>query len=135
MKQRGFTLLEVLVAFTLMAVLFGALFEVFAGGLAISRKGEARSHAALLAQSKLAELLAGTQFASGSRSGYMDLDLSEVGDTRYRWTLEIDRYRGDDLGETDRGPMVPYTVTLRLSWEEDDREQKLELSTLVLGKT
>lgn len=133
MKQRGFTLLEVLVAFTLLAVLFGVLFEVFAGGLAAVRKGETHGYATLLAQSKLAELSAGPQFASGSRSGVFETDSGRGESTAYRWTFTLEAYPEDELGRMDRGLVMPYTATLDVQWEESGQAQNVSLSTLVLG--
>lgn len=133
MKQRGFTLLEVLVAFTLLAVLFGVLFEVFAGGLASVRKGEAHGYATLLAQSKLAELSVGPQFAAGSRSGAFDTDTANGQSARYRWTFTLAHYSGDGLGTVDRGPVVPFIATIDVRWDDGAREQKVSLSNIVLG--
>lgn len=133
MKQRGFTLLEVLVALTLLAVLFGALFEVFAGGLAAVRQGETRSYAALLAQSKLAELTTGSEFAAGSRSGVFEQEPPFGGSGSWRWTFTLEQYPEDELGPMNLGLVMPYVATLDVRWDEAGREQTLSLSTLVLG--
>lgn len=128
--QRGFTLLEVLVAFTLLALLFAALFEVFAGGLTAARIGQVRSHAALLAQSKLAELSADHGIGPGDHVGVFDVN--DVQGPRFRWRAELDRYGEDDLGRTDGADVVPYTLTLEIEWNEDGNEGRLTLSSLVL---
>ncbi len=128
--QRGFTLLEVLVAFTLLAIFFGALFRVFAGGLSVTRSGEAQSYAVLLAQSKLAEIGADHRIGPGSHFGEFDRSGSEG--PRYRWRAELVRYSEDELGRADRGELVPYRVDLEISWEADFKRRSFALSSLVL---
>ena len=128
--QRGFTLLEVLVAFTLLAIFFGALFRVFAGGLSVTRSGEARSHAVLLAQSKLEEIGADHRIGPGSHFGEFDRVDSEH--PRYRWRAELVRYSEDELGRADRGELVPYRVDLEISWEADFKQRSFVLTSLVL---
>ncbi len=129
-EQSGFTLLEVLVAFTLLAVFFGALFQVFAGGLALTRSGETQSHAALLAKSKLSEFGADHRIGPGSHSGHFDPTIS--GGPRYRWRAELARLSEDELGRADRGDLVPYRLDLEVLWEADFKQHSFALSTLVL---
>ena len=128
--QRGFTLLEVLVAFTLLALFFGALFHVFAGGLSVTRSGEAQSYAVLLAKSKLSEIGADHGIGPGSHSGVFDRNGSAG--PRYRWRAELVRYTEDDLGRADRGELVPYRVDLEIIWEADFKQRSFALSSLVL---
>lgn len=54
-RQRGFTLIEVLVAFAIFALSVGALFELFAGATRRTRQAEASEVLWLTAQSVLAE--------------------------------------------------------------------------------
>ncbi len=128
--ERGFTLLEVLVAFTLLALFFGALFQVFASGLAVTRSGETRSRAVLLAKSKLAEIGADHRIGPGSHFGVFKHGSPEG--PRYRWRAELERYVEDDLGHADRGELVPYRVDLEIIWDADRSEDSLSLSSLVL---
>jgi general secretion pathway protein I len=130
--QKGFTLIEVIVAFTILALVFGALFEVFAGGLAVSRNVEAQSRAVLLAQSKLAEISADDSFASGATSGAFDVNAARERGPSYRWTARFTRYGEDELGPTDRGTVVPYTASVEVSWEEGGRERWVGLQSMVL---
>jgi general secretion pathway protein I len=130
--QKGFTLLEVIVAFTILALVFGALFEVFAGGLAASSNVEAQSRAILLAQSNLAEISADDSFASGATSGVFDVNAAREYGPSYRWRASFTRYGEDELGPTDRATVVPYTASVEVSWEERGREWRVELQSMVL---
>lgn len=129
-SQRGFTLLEVLVAFTLLALFFGALFQVFAAGLTLTRSGESQSLAVLLAKSKMAEIGADQSFGPGSHSGAFDLNESKG--PRYRWRAELVRYSEDELGRADGGELVPYRVDLEVTWTVDGGKRSFDLSSLVL---
>jgi general secretion pathway protein I len=129
-SQRGFTLLEVLVAFTLLALFFGALFQVFAAGLTLTRSGEAQSRAVLLAKSKLEEIGADQSIGPGSHSGAFDINDSDG--PRYRWRAELARYSEDELGPADRGELVPYRVALEVTWSADGGRRSVSLSSLVL---
>ncbi len=128
--EKGFTLLEVLVAFTLLALLFGALFQVFAGGLAVTRSGDTQSRAVLLAKSKLAEIGADERIGAGSHSGIFDF--AGAGAPEYRWRAELGRYVEDEIGRADRADLVPYRVNLEVTWETDRGERRFSLSSLVL---
>lgn len=54
--QGGFTLLEVLIAFAILAMALAALFQAFSQGIHGSRVAEERAIAIMLARSKLAEI-------------------------------------------------------------------------------
>ena len=54
-RQRGFTLIEVLIAFAIFALSIGALFELFAGATRRARQAQASEVLWLTAQSVLAE--------------------------------------------------------------------------------
>ena len=129
-SQRGFTLLEVLVAFTLLALFFGALFQVFAAGLTLTRSGESQSRAVLLAKSKMEEIGVDNGIGSGTHSGVFDLN--DLDGPRYRWRAELNRYSEDELGPADRGELVPYRVDLEVSWNMDGGQRSISLTSLVL---
>ena len=54
--SRGFTLIEVLVAFLILAFSLGALFKLFSGSLRSVRQGEDYAHATALAHAQLARI-------------------------------------------------------------------------------
>ena len=54
--ESGFTLLEVLVAFAVLAVMIVPILQVFGGGLGTTETARAYTTATLLARSKLAEV-------------------------------------------------------------------------------
>ena len=86
----GFTLIEALVAVTLLALLFGALMPVFQQGLAVLRSGDRHTRAVLLAQSILdRQLVRDSTDQASAREG------TEHGDYEdYSWQVIRAPYHG-----------------------------------------
>ena len=84
-RQRGFSLLEVLVAFVILALVATALFRLFSGALANMGAAEEYSRAALVAESVLAETAAAQPLREGAVTG-----TAESG--RYAWTAKVAPY-------------------------------------------
>ena len=68
-RERGFTLLEVLVALVIFALLFGVLAQIFQTGLRQSAVAEQASAATLLARSQLARVGVEVPLAEGELAG------------------------------------------------------------------
>jgi general secretion pathway protein I len=81
-RERGFSLLEVLVAFVILALVATALFRLFSGALGNMGAAEEYSRAALIAESVLAEAAATQPLREGSTTG-----AAEGG--RYAWTAKV----------------------------------------------
>ena len=81
--QRGFTLLEVLVALVIFALLFGVLAQIFQTGLRQSRVAEPASAATLLARSQLARVGVEVPLAQGEFEGETEDGL------RWRTAIEV----------------------------------------------
>jgi general secretion pathway protein I len=82
---RGFSLLEVLVAFVIVALVATALFRLFSGALGNMGAAEDYSRAALFAESVLAEAAAAQPLREGTATG-----TAEGG--RYAWTVKVAPY-------------------------------------------
>ena len=101
--QRGFTLLETLVAVTLLALLFGALMPVFQHGLTALRVADRHGRAVLLAQSLL-------ERESVPGAGALEPgDGGQGGEGDYRWSVTREPWAPDD-----EGPEVAGDASLRL---------------------
>ena len=125
----GFSLLEVLVAFTVLALVLGAVLQVVASGLRAAGAGEEYTRATLLAQSKLAEFSVTEQLPEGVEEGSFD--------DRFDWRLTVAPYlfAQEPAGtqEIDRLAVTPVTVTVEVSWEQGVRRHSVELTTLQLS--
>ncbi len=121
-RTQGFTLLEVLVAFTILALVMGALLQVFSGGLRTADIARNYAVGALLAESKLAGIGIEEPLVAGERSGTFDNGFS--------WHYSIDRYQEQDGAEEG---IVPYQLTLTVEWGPTGTGGSVTLTTLRLG--
>jgi len=125
-RRKGFTLIEVVVAVTIMAVALGALLPAFGTGLRGSRAVEDRSRLIAAAQSRLADVGAGIPLAPGRYEGE-----TETG----TWRVEVAGAVGDAgaglrSGALRRPDLRLYAVHVRITGEGGARER---LTTLRLG--
>ena len=121
---RGFSLLEVLVAFTILAMLLSALFEVFSAGLNAARAGDRFTRAAVIAQSRLAAVGMVEPLQEGVSSGSTD--------DAYHWRVTVGEYLDDQLPLID-AVLQPLTVVVEVYWEEGGNARSVSLTSMLLG--
>jgi len=123
-RSRGFTLLELLVALTLFAVVGGTLLQLFQSGLRTARLSAEHSHAVLLARSKLAELQAYSHLQPGTFSGaFAD---------GYQWQVVLS---GDEnVVEARRSSIEPLDLQLTVSWGASGERRSFSLHSLLLTR-
>jgi len=123
-RQRGFTLLEVLVAFIVFVLIFSAVLEALGMAMRNTRRSAEVSEAALWAQSKLDALGTIEELEDGSDSGEFN--------ARYRWQLDVSKQevaRTDGLS-ADSFPVELYRVDLTVSWGDRNRQVEQHFVTL-----
>ena len=123
-RARGFTLIEVLVAFVILAVALGVLMQVFSTGLRNARVAENYTTATLYAESMLAAVGVEAPLAAGETSGDFD--------DRFRWRLDVQPYEipdGDDEAAAGRA----FRVVVTVSWGDEDDPRDVTLTTLRLA--
>ncbi len=115
---RGFSLLEVLLAFGLLAVGLALLLGALAGGVGQVRWSRDASEAALHARSLLDRLGRENRLRPGEDQG-------ETDDGRYAWTLRVEPWADPALAEAPPGVILATEllhVSLELRWGEGPRE-------------
>lgn len=132
---RGFSLLEVMMAFALLTVGLGILIAILGGGLLQVRQAGDASGATLHAQSLLDQVGVLGPIEPGESGGELD-------DGRYRWTMTIVEIEdplppppmaADAPVETvglQLGAPVLYRVQLDIGWGEDELARSLRFVTL-----
>ena len=128
-RERGFTLIEVVVAFVLLSLVLATSFELFTTGMRRAVDLEERSQALAIAQSRLASAGSELPLKEGGAAGQSE-------DGKFRWTLTITR---SDEGKADANqplatPYGLYRVEAVVTWRgADSREHSFALATLELG--
>ncbi|HMB42640.1 MAG TPA: prepilin-type N-terminal cleavage/methylation domain-containing protein [Luteimonas sp.] len=130
-QARGFTLLEVMLAFALLAFAMGLLIGMLANGLHQVSRAESATEATLYAQSLLDPLGTLEPISAGERDGYFQ-------GNRYHWRLQITptqdpapRVNVITAPTTEvLTPPVLYRVSLDVSWGDGGVGQTLHFATL-----
>ncbi|MGY0560250.1 type II secretion system protein XpsI [Luteimonas sp. A277] len=127
-RQRGYTLIEVLVAFSVLALALTLLLGTLSGATRQVRWSADAGRAALHAQSLIAQAGVGEVLQPGRREGELDAG-------RYRWTLEVapwvDPAQPPQLLEDVAGPQL-MALRLRLEWGDGGPAQSLQVDSLRL---
>lgn len=127
-RQRGYTLIEVLVAFTVLALALTFLLGTLSGSTRQVRWSADAGRASLHAQSLLADIGVGEALVPGRDDG-------ELEDGRYRWQLDVSPWV-DPLQPAAPlpDPFAAHLLHLRLelSWGEGGPAQRLVVESLRL---
>ena len=129
-REAGFTLIEVVVAFVMLALVLATSFQIFSTGLQRAGDLEDYSRALVIAQSQLAGSSIGETFEEGVSSG-------ESEDRRFRWSVSIATFdEGTDPAKRAQASYYPVRIAVRVAWRTAaERERHLDLSTLVVGRS
>lgn len=122
--QHGFSLLEILVAFSILAFSLTILLNIFSSGLRRTIISEEYQQAVIIAQSKLATAGVEKELGHGRQDGVV-LE-------RYFWLLYAEPIIIEGLGEDLN--VVPYQVTVTVEWAAGKNNRQLELTTIKLAK-
>jgi general secretion pathway protein I len=116
-RQRGFTLIEVMAAFAVFALLFGVTLQILSTSMSNTRRAGDFTQAALWAQSVLDVAGLENMLEPGVTTGQFD--------ERFSWTMEVT----EELVFDDRGldplelPVALYRLRLTIEWSENPTRQ------------
>jgi general secretion pathway protein I len=119
-REGGFTLLEVLVALTILAVALTSLFAIFGNSLARAREAQSRMEARALAESLLAQAETQPTVTFGETSGRLASGME--------WRFDV-RHYGDDK-DTQAWPAAAAEMTATVRWGDKADGQSFALTTL-----
>ena len=117
--RRGFTLIEVLAAMLLMAIVLPPVMEGVALATRAASDARRRTEAAGLAEEKLSELLATSQWTGGSLSGDFG-----AGWPDYHWQANVYGWAADTTTQS------LQQIDLNVTWTSRGHQQSITLSTL-----
>ena len=118
-RQSGFTLLEVLVAFSITAMALGVVFQIFGKGSTALVLGDEYAEAVAIAESRLAEWSVGPE-GQVARSG---------SDGRYGWQVDVSDY-GDAGAAGAKTPLELKQLAVEVRWESRGQTRVVKLQTL-----
>lgn len=128
--QRGYTLIEVVVAFALLAFGMTLLLGTLTNASRQVRASDQYGRAALHAQSLLAQIGVGQALAAGRRSGRLD-------EGRYEWEVVVSPWRDPQAARQPAqpqalvGPKLMH-VQVTVAWGEGGPRERLRLESLRL---
>jgi len=121
----GFTLVEVVVAFVIAALVLVAAMRSFGGAFDASARAERMSIALVGAESTMESVGTAIPFMLGTQRGFLQPGLS--------WQTTITPYTGLPVTSLDRLPVAAFDVEVRMRWDGSDRDS-VTLRTLKVAK-
>lgn len=125
-RARGFTLIEIIMAFAVLAVGLGIAMQIATGAMRNSRQAAQRTEAALHAQSLLDIVGVGERLEEGATSGEFDDD--------YRWNLDVSRFEIESEEtpglEPAQAQVELYRLDLTVTWGPREAEREAHFVTL-----
>ncbi len=123
-QQGGFSLLEILIAFSILAFSLGILLNIFSGGLRRTLVAEEYQQAITIAQSILSKVGIEEELQEGEKQG----EIQE----KYLWTQNIQAFEDEEL-DPETMSIIPYQVTVTVEWQAGTNNRQVELITLKLS--
>jgi general secretion pathway protein I len=122
--QGGFSLLEVVVAFAILALSLGVLLQIFSSAMNATSLSGTYSRAAALAEARLDLVGVEIPLEPGGDAGATD--------DGFRWQLVIDYYELNDPEW--EASLQPYLLKSIVSWDTAEGTREVVLSTLRVGE-
>ena len=124
-NQRGFTLMEILVAVMILAISVVVILQLFSGGLKSSRLSGDYTRAIFHARGKMNEILLQDQMTDEVLEGEFD--------DGYKWYVNVKYIEPDE--ENKRGPVVDsFNIDVNINWFYGNKKKQFKISTIKIAK-
>ena len=120
-SNRGFTLIEILVAISILSISLIVIFQLFSGGLKSSGLADHYTKGIFHAKEKMEEILLSTAYQEEEAEG-------EFGDS-FKWKSAIVRIEQAEDEEI-KLPFNTFDIKVEVIWYEGDKEKRFALSTM-----
>ncbi|WML89809.1 prepilin-type N-terminal cleavage/methylation domain-containing protein [Thiothrix lacustris] len=126
-SNKGFSLLEVMVAFVVMGLVVGAILQLFGASMNSVALSDEYSFAIQVAESRLAAVGNEIKVKDGNESG-------EEKGSGYRWEVKMSPITLSDEMEKIPVPLQLYQVEVQVTWKSGDKPREFNLSSLRFGE-
>ena len=126
-SNKAFTLLEILLAVSILGVAMTVIMQQFSAGLRIARTSHTYTTATIYARQKLEEIQVEEEMKEREESGDFE--------DGYQWRVSITPYEDyieeeESEAVLDLLPLEMYRVESVVSWMEGGKEKSIQLATL-----
>ena len=121
----GFTLLEILVAISIMAICLTVILQLFSGSLKSGKLSDDYTRAVFHAKEIMEEILVSSALTEGISEGRFD--------DSYSWKAEIARVVREEEEEEEgesKLPLVTFSIKVQVAWGGTERNKRFELETI-----
>jgi len=124
-KNRGFTLIEVVIALAILGIGLTVIMELFSGDLRLARTSEEYTKAMNFAQTKLEEIISQQKMEEGMDEGKCDDD-----DT-FRWQVNIKKadILPVDKDSNFKPPIELFEVRVDILWKSGSKERSARIES------
>ena len=124
-RQRGYSLIEVLVAFTILAMALTVLLKIFSAGLRNVDAASEYAQAVSIAEAELAIPGILEPMQPGITQGEED--------GGYSWVRDVSEFRPLNRPDYVDTPVLPYLISVEVTWSAGRGERTVRLDTIRIG--
>ena len=117
----GFTLIEILVAISILAISLVVILQLFSGGLKSSRLSHQYTKVIFHAREKMGEILLSKDLSEGETEGEFA--------NSFRWRCLVERIESGEEDE-EKLPFNMFNIRVDIIWDVGDREKHFQVSTM-----
>ena len=126
-NQAGFSLIEILVAFVILAMALTVIFRIFSGGLRNVSLSQDYARAEMIAESQMSVIGSSEALLTGITTG-------EWGG-RFSWERVIEPYHPWPQDKKLNAPIEAYWITVNVAWRHSSGNSQIALSSVRVKHT